>query len=258
MSVNDKNFDTQATTFKRNIYGSSKGQVRQAILLRDLEHLISASSKQTLRVLDVGGGQGQIAMQLAQQGHFVTISDISAEMLEIARSHAKELNVLDRCHFIHAPLQELKNSISDDFDLVMCHAVFEWLEDPKSALLTLKQFCSVDGHISLMYFNRAGHELANLSYGNFDYLKAGLKAKNVVKLNPQQSIDSNDVIDWCEEFSLKIIDKSGVRCFHDLMRNREQWQNNTDEIIDLELKYSKLEPFASIARYIHLIIQQED
>lgn len=54
------------------------------------EHLRSAS-----RVLDIGGGPGRYAIWLAQQGHTVSLADLSPELLEIARVKVAEANVSD-------------------------------------------------------------------------------------------------------------------------------------------------------------------
>lgn len=52
------------------------------------EHLRPAS-----RVLDIGGGPGRYAIWLAQQGHTVSLADLSPELLEIARVKIAEANV---------------------------------------------------------------------------------------------------------------------------------------------------------------------
>jgi S-adenosylmethionine-dependent methyltransferase len=39
--VQDRNFDDIAEKFSRNIYGTTKGQLRQAILWQDLEPLLA-------------------------------------------------------------------------------------------------------------------------------------------------------------------------------------------------------------------------
>src|SRR5437868_5940800 len=41
-------------------------------------------------VLDIGGGPGRYAIWLAEQGQQVTLADLSAELLEIARTRISE------------------------------------------------------------------------------------------------------------------------------------------------------------------------
>jgi len=50
--MRDRNFDDIAEKFSRNIYGTTKGQLRQAILWQDLDRLLADYGSQKLRVLD--------------------------------------------------------------------------------------------------------------------------------------------------------------------------------------------------------------
>ena len=88
--MQDRNFDDIAEKFSRNIYGTTKGQLRQAILWQDLEPLLAQLGPGPLRVLDAGGGEGQTAIKVAQLGHHVTLCDLSAEMVEIGRASCRE------------------------------------------------------------------------------------------------------------------------------------------------------------------------
>lgn len=253
MKKQDTSFSKSVDTFKNNIYGSSKGQVREAVLLRDLASILH--SKQPLKIFDVGGGQGQIALKFAQQGHDVTICDISDEMLDVAKRKAIELGVTDKVTFIHCPLQELPSKLQSKFDVVLCHAVFEWLVDAQAALKVLTEYLNAKGQLSLMFYNANGQVLSNLVYGNFDYIEAGFNVKKAVRLNPQNALLPDTVRGWAEQLGLTLSVDTGVRCFHDYMRDREQWTNNINKIVEMELHYSTKEPFASIARYKHFIFK---
>lgn len=250
----DQNFDSHSKTFKNNIYGSSKGKVREAVLMRDLSEYLSDKNK--LNILDVGGGQGQIALQLAQMGHSVDIVDVSADMLEVAKNRADELE-LTNVNFINESVQALPSVLSQQYDLVLCHAVFEWLEQPQQAFEILHQLCKDQGAISLMYYNAVGQMYSNLCYGNFDYIDAGLKAKKVVKLNPQSAIEPTDVESWANGLGLSLDSISGVRCFHDNMRDISHWNTKLPEIIEKELEYSRKSPYLYMARYIHSLYIKE-
>lgn len=61
--MRDRNFDDIAEKFSRNIYGTTKGQLRQTILWQDLDAILATYGGQTLRVLDAGGGEGQTAIK---------------------------------------------------------------------------------------------------------------------------------------------------------------------------------------------------
>lgn len=44
--MQDRNFDDIAEKFSRNIYGTTKGQLRQAILWQDLDHVLAEMGPQ--------------------------------------------------------------------------------------------------------------------------------------------------------------------------------------------------------------------
>ncbi len=98
--MQDRNFDDIAEKFSRNIYGTTKGQLRQAILWQDLNCAAGAAGAGPLRVLDAGGGEGQTAIKVAQLGHHVTLCDLSAEMVARARQAAVDKGVIDNMHFV--------------------------------------------------------------------------------------------------------------------------------------------------------------
>lgn len=255
MKSTDQNFDDRNKTFKNNIYGTSKGKIREQVLLRDLNNWLDSPNQQrSIQILDVGGGQGQIALELARMGHQVTLTDISNEMLQEAQK-TKENEGLTSINIRQASLQDLAEE-SQQYDLVLCHAVFEWLSEPEIAF---KQLCSLvtkGGTVSFMFYNAIGQKLSNLVYGNFDYIKAGLKAKKVVKLNPQSALHPDTVYKWCDDNDYQIIDKSGVRCFHDYVRDITKWQTDFDGILEMELAVCKEMPYADIGRYVHLMLSK--
>ncbi len=54
--MKDRNFDDIAEKFARNIYGTTKGMLRQAILWQDLDTLLATFGSRPLRIIDAGGG----------------------------------------------------------------------------------------------------------------------------------------------------------------------------------------------------------
>ena len=78
--MTDQDFDAIAKDFEGNVYGSSKGRVRLAVLLEDLLSAIPELKDDGLSVLDAGGA-GRVAVLLAQAGNRVLLADPSREML---------------------------------------------------------------------------------------------------------------------------------------------------------------------------------
>ncbi|MEE2025996.1 methyltransferase domain-containing protein [Alkalimonas mucilaginosa] len=248
----DRNFDSIADKFQRNIYQTSKGQLRQQVLLRDLLELPEMQQPQQL--LDVGAGQGQLALTLASHGHQLLLTDISGEMLAVAEKNAQELGVAAQIQCQQSSLQQLSEH-SQTYAVVLCHAMLEWLAEPQQAISCLKQLVAPGGILSLMFYNLDAKRFGNLIYGNFDYVVAGLKQRKTVSLSPQHPLVPADVLAWCEAAGFQLLSKTGVRCFHDYLRQPAMQQSHYQQLLELELAYNRQEPYASLGKYIHLLLR---
>ncbi len=69
--MQDRNFDDLADKFSQNIYGTTKGKIRQAILWDELEKILPDLSSHPLSVLDAGGGIGQVSSGTGPSGSAV-------------------------------------------------------------------------------------------------------------------------------------------------------------------------------------------
>lgn len=71
-------------------------------------------------VLDVGGGPGKYSIFLAQNGHRVTLVDLSEKLVEQAEKHAAQAGVVIQ-EFINGNALELETLLPDrSFDAVLC------------------------------------------------------------------------------------------------------------------------------------------
>lgn len=250
----DRSFDEIAAKFSRNIYGSTKGRLRQLVLLRDLAELNLL--QQPCQILDVGAGQGQLALALAAQGHSVHLTDISAEMLHIAQQQAEE-HGLNNVSLQQIGLSELAATHQQQYALVLCHAMLEWLAQPELAIAQLRRLVAPGGILSLMFYNKEAKRFGNILFGNFDYVAADFQVKKKVSLNPQHPLVPQDVQHWCRQAGFSLLSKTGVRCFHDYLRDRSQQQSHFEQLLALELQYNRTEPYASLGRYQHLLLKAD-
>lgn len=251
----DTSFAGITDKFARNIYATSKGRLRLAVLARDLAPLLDKAAAKPMRVLDIGAGLGQVNVWFAERGCQVTHTDIAAEMVQGAQTVHAEAGLAENYRYICAELQELPKQLAGEtFDLVICHAVLEWLHDPAAAIAVLKQFMAPGAVLSLMFYNRDAKLFANTIYGNFDYVQSQLQVKKRVRLSPQQPIAPADVTQWLADNQLQVVEKTGVRCFHDYLREPKKHQDAA-ELLELELKYSRQAPFQALGRYQHWLVK---
>lgn len=256
----DRNFDGLAERFKRNIYGGLKGDIRIAILQRDLaEHVFVPGTDRPLRILDAGGGQGQFSLSLATLGHHITLCDISSDMLGLAAEEVLRQGLEKQVEFRHESIQVLAQQLKagedtlQPFDLVLCHAVMEWVIEPELLLHHLTNLVVPGGYLSLTFYNENGVVMKNLLRGNLGLVLQQDFAGYPGSLTPTQPLSPDSVSQWFENLPFEILCKSGIRCFHDYILDPVARQQAPETTLELELKLSQQEPFRSLARYIHIL-----
>lgn len=250
--MQDRNFDDIAEKFSRNIYGTTKGLLRQAILWQDLDILLAEMNDGPLHVLDAGGGEGQTAIRMAQLGHHVTLCDVSQEMLKRAQAAAEEKGVSGNMHFVHCAVQDIAQHLASPVDLILFHAVLEWVADPVAVLQKLWSVLRPGGALSLMFYNADGLLMHNMVAGNFDYVQVGMPKRKKRTLSPDHPRAPADVYRWLEQIGWQITGKTGVRVFHDYLRDKTQQQRSFEMLLELETRYCRQEPYISLGRYIHV------
>lgn len=253
----DRNFDDIADKFARNIYGSGKGDIRQAVVWQDLQNILfHLGENSTLNVLDAGGGLAQLSQQLAKRGHQVTLCDLSSQMLALAEKEIEQQGLLSQYRFVHSPVQNIGQHLSEPVDLILFHAVMEWLADPKAALDILLSEVRPGGIASIMFYNQNGLLFKNLICGNLTHIEQGMPHRKRFKLQPQQGLQPELVYQWIEAAGFSILGKSGVRTFHDYMQKTRPGDYTFEQVIALEQQLCRQEPFLSLGRYIHVWAQK--
>ncbi|MCB1649225.1 MAG: methyltransferase domain-containing protein [Pseudomonadales bacterium] len=254
----DRNFDDLAPRFARNIYGGLKGEIRLAVLRRDFQdcQALATAGGKTLRILDAGGGQGQFSLQLAAQGHEVTLCDISTQMLQLARDNAAAADVTD-VRFLHSSIQELADRVREGdepaFDLLICHSVLEWVADQTGLLALLPQLLVPGGILSLSFYNRHGLIMKNLLRGRRPPILDGAFKPSAGSLTPTRPLDPQWVLQRLEQGPWELLCHSGIRVFHDFLLTPEGRAMPADALLALELELSRQEPYRSLGRYQHVL-----
>lgn len=251
--MQDKNFDKLAHKFAKNIYGTPKGEIRAAVLWRDLSSALAPFGDKKLRILDAGGGFGFFSQKLARLGHEVVLCDISQEMLIQAQAHIDASTEPLNIELIHAPIQALSVEQNGVFDLILCHAVVEWLTDAQRTMEGLLTMLKPNGLFSLMFYNKEAMRFHALVSGNFDYVAADLKVKKKVRLTPTHPLYIQDVKQWFMDWEMTLLSQSGVRVIHDYLKKSQAADFDYQKLLQMELEYSQREPYISLGRYVHFL-----
>ena len=261
MNDSDRNFNDLAHRFKRNVYDRLKGDIRLEVLQRDLQQFLGESlyqgSAKPLRILDAGGGQGQLSLSLAALGHNVVICDISEQMLQYAREHVAKTELHDRVSIRHQSIQQLAQAGEETFDLVLCHAVLEWVVEPRELLQNLVKLTKSGGYQSLTFYNVNSIKMKNLLRTNFKKVIEDDYRGYRGSLTPTWPRQPEEVYQWLRDLPLEELCHSGIRCFHDYILDPEHRVSQPDEQMVLELRFSREEPWRSLARYIHVLSKKQ-
>ncbi|MCL9782380.1 tRNA uridine 5-oxyacetic acid(34) methyltransferase CmoM [Vibrio sp. S4M6] len=257
----DRNFDDIAHKFAKNIYGSDKGEIRQHIVWQDLLTILDAleGERNTLQVLDAGGGLAQMSQKLAKLGHQITLCDLSSEMLQLAKQEIEKNGLSNAYRLVHAPVQSISDHLEQPVDLLMFHAVMEWLAEPKPALSTVLQQVRPGGIASVMFYNHHGLIYKNVTCGNIPHILDGMPHRKRFKLQPQKGLLPEDVYQWMADEGFEICGKSGIRCFSDYIGNMEYMGDyQFEDVLELEQQLCRKEPYLSLGRYIHVWARKKE
>lgn len=252
----DHSFDAIIEKFAQNIYGSTKGRLRHELLVHYLRHYTNydrpTHDNSPMKIIDVGAGTGIMTAEFARFGHSVTCNDLSDDALVHARSQLSDFNNID---FLPGNLVDLV--IDGNADLVTCHAVLEWLADPKPAIKKLVSLVKPGGHLSLSFFNRDAHRFGNILYGNFDYVMAGMPNKNTVRLNPKNSLKPEEILKCLAREQIEVLHTAGLRCFHDYLFDRQKQTKDFVVLKQLEIDLGTQSPYKWLGKYFHIIAMRK-
>lgn len=254
----DRNFDDLAHRFQRNVYASLKGQIRLEVVQRDFEdYLLPSESPRGWQVFDAGGGQGRMSAWFARRGHRVLLSDISRKMLDLAESQLVEEGLAEAVQIRHAPIQEITRENPQRFDLIVCHAVLEWVADPRDLLGLLAQSLKPGGTLSLLYYNLNGLIYKNLLRTNFKKIRQRKWQGYRGSLTPSSPLRPEEVQAWLSELPLEMVCESGVRVFYDYIFNQQDRVRDPESIVEMELQFAREMPYKHLGRYIHVLCRKQ-
>ena len=247
----DRHFDGMADKFERSMYGASRGRLRLALLQQQLR---DEWPDERAPLLDIGAGLGHMAQWAVEEGYPVTLIEPSAEMLVRARAR---LDGREQAA-IQCDLQQAQAAAGGPWSRIFCHAVLEWMGDPYAAFPLLSELLAPGGYLSLMVYNRDGLILSNVVKGNLArVLKGELAGRGVrQRLTPISPLSHERVSAALAAEGLETVSVAGIRVFHDYLRERHPDAATLAQLLALEQRYSRAEPFWRLGRYLHYIVRR--
>ena len=232
-----------------------EGRLRSDLAFANLQDFLLLPAKASLCALDLGGGTGAAAVRLAQLGIHVTLLDSSPAMLDIAKRAAREAGVTDRVVLQHDDATQLENLFrSRSFDVILCHNILEYCEDPgavlRAAARALRDSSAI---LSALVRNQAGEVFkAAIQAGDLAEAENGLTAEwgqeslygGRVRLFTSDSLRA-----MLTEASLAASAERGVRVLADYLPSRISRTVEYERIFELERKLGSRPEYAAVARY---------
>ena len=237
-----------------------EGRLRLDLALANLQEFLPVPpAKDFLRVLDVGGGTGAIAVRLARLGHHVTLLDSSPAMLDIAKRTAEDANLAGRIALQLGDAAQMARIFdSESFDVILCHNTLEYVDDPgivlRGAACVMRNSSAI---LSVLVRNRAGEVLkAAIQAGDLPAAEKNLSSEwgeeslygGAVRLFTAESLEA-----LLKGASLEVIARRGVRVVADYLPSNIDRGAEFDRIFELERKLGAEPEFAAVARYTHFL-----
>jgi S-adenosylmethionine-dependent methyltransferase len=276
----DANFDRLGGQFEDVVYGSTMGDVRLVVLLEDVLANIPSLRAGGVRVLDAGGGSGRFALELARLGNEVVLADPSREMLDRAGSVIEAAGLTGRVRLVQAGIEDLEGLLDEQFEVIACHAVLNWVAEPKLALGRLARSLAPHGSLSLMFGGRAAWLFEKILKGDLsgfledpdpDSLRAPhaqrVRLRRLSRLPSGWSelgwgphaaaLPESAVRAWLADAGLVVRSKAGIRMFHDYLPEAPSTAAELEDLVEVEKALRNTEPFASLAKLIHLVCSRD-
>jgi S-adenosylmethionine-dependent methyltransferase len=236
------------------------GRLRQELTLR---HVIQSlpSTRSGLSVLDAGGGTGSYAIPLARQGHHIHLLDFSPRMLAIAQQKIEQAapSLLKHIDFWCAPVEEItQRSLSDQFDVVLCHTLLEYVASPRSVLRSLISVLRPGGLVSLLFTNPYADAI-RWAVVKMDLEKAHLALHQTASSAdlfglPRRGLPADIVREAMDQAEVQIVAEYGVRIFADYMPPERLTDGEFfARVLELEEAASALHPYRLFARYHQML-----
>ena len=209
---------------RRSSRGDVETSVRTSAVWESVRVVVLEREQQLgrpLRVVDLGGGTGGMAVPLAQLGHHVTVIDPSLDALASLYRRAGDSEVAERVVAVQGDAANLLEVHPDaDADLVCCHGTLEFVDDPAATLRSVAGVLAAGGYVSLVVATRVAAVLARALAGQFAQAQCALTSDDG-RWGPadplQRRFDAAGITALVEGAGLVVTDIHGARIFSDLV-----------------------------------------
>jgi ubiquinone/menaquinone biosynthesis C-methylase UbiE len=129
-------------------------------------HYIKKYLPQNWEILDNGAGPGKYSIELARLGYYVTLTDLTPQLVEMAKEKADELSLTDQFKgFYIADAKDLRQLKDKQFDASLMMGPLYHLQSEEERVAAVKELYRVtkkDGIVFVAFMSRVRHLLSSL------------------------------------------------------------------------------------------------
>jgi SAM-dependent methyltransferase len=232
------------------------------VLQGALDQRVKATGRDTLDVLDTGGGTGNFAVPAARLGHSVTVVDPSPNALFGLERRAAEAGLADRVRGVQGDARGLFDVVErGGYDVVLCHGVLEYVDDPAESLRNVVAALRPEGgSLSLLAAGMGGAVLGRALAGHFTEARQALT-------DPEGRWGEGDPVPrrftteqltaLVDATGLEIAAVHGVRVFADLVPGAlvDSEPDAVERLSRLEAAASEVPAFQAVASQLHVLAE---
>ncbi|MBN0047318.1 methyltransferase domain-containing protein [Streptomyces actuosus] len=212
---------------------------------------------QRLRVLDVGMGQGTQALRLARAGHRVTGLEQDATMVAVARKALSEEpeGIRRRMRIVEGDGHDTGvHFLPGSFDVVLCHGVLMYVEDPGSLLAGLARMLAPGGLLSLLVRNGDALAMRPGLYGDWTQALASFDtAAYRNRLGLDVRADRREALtSTLARIGAPLQAWYGVRVFTDTAADGAAVPDDAETLLAVEERAGRTDPYRGVAALLHL------
>ena len=209
-------------------------------------------------ILDAGGGTGIWSIKIAKLGYNIILTDISKEMLSVAKQKIEKENLTSKIKIVEADIINMPEFENETFDLILAEGdPISYCSNPERAVSELSRVCKRNGFVVASVDNKITWIKRNLENGNYK------EAEKIIETGIAQMPTENG--DFYPAFTFTISELENIFKKNDLevvfqigkpsftSPKLLEDRTNYDYLLNFELIHSTKKWFANIGGHIALI-----
>lgn len=232
----------------RNLIEQPWGKMFYDMIFRQLDF----STDKKLNILDYGAGFCVTASHYAER-HNVIAYEPNLEMFE---------KRVDGDYSLITTRDDLDKLDKNSFDVVICHNVLEYVQNPDEILQELVKFLNNDGVLSIVKHNLPGRILAYAVFDDTPDAALQLLSSDADNGNnlfsKRGTYDNKMLFDFAEDNGLVCENIFGIRTFFALSTNHkikytDEWYKN---MLELEMQTCNVDKYKNVSFFHHLTFKK--